>query len=42
VVDRALIAALYAIEQEVRELNADVRQSLRETKAKPLLEDFKA
>ena len=35
------IAALYAIEQEARELDAEARQALRETQAKPLLEDFK-
>ncbi|MBK7849476.1 MAG: transposase [Zoogloea sp.] len=33
----ARIAALYAIEQTARELNADARQALRETQAKPLL-----
>jgi hypothetical protein len=35
------IAALYGIEQEARELKAEARQALRETQAKPLLDDFK-
>lgn len=35
------IAALYAIEQAARELDAKVRQTLRQTQALPLLEDFK-
>lgn len=35
------IAAFYAIEQAARELDADARQALRETQAKPLLDDFK-
>ena len=35
------IAALYTIEQAARELNSDARQALRQTQAKPLLEDFK-
>lgn len=36
------IAALYGIEQEARELDAEARQALRQTQAQPLLEDFKA
>ena len=36
------IAALYAIEQEAQELEAEARQTLRETRARPLLEDLKA
>jgi|APMI01.1.fsa_nt_gi transposase len=36
------IATLYAIEQDARELEPDARQALRETRAKPLLEDLKA
>ena len=36
------IAALYAIEQEARELEPDARQTLREARARPLLEDLKA
>ena len=35
------IAALYGIEQEARELDAEARQALRQTQAQPLLEDFK-
>ena len=35
------IAALYGIEQDARELKAEARQALRETQAKPLLDDFK-
>ena len=35
------IAALYAIEQAVRALDAEARQALRQTQAQPLLEDFK-
>ena len=37
----ARIAALYGIEQEARELDAEARQALRQTQAKPLLDDFK-
>lgn len=36
------IAALYAIEQAARELDAEARRVLREKRAKPLLEDLKA
>jgi len=38
----ARIAALYAIEQEARTLDAEARQALRQSQAQPLLEDFKA
>ena len=38
----ARIAAVCAIEQEARELDADARRLLQETRAQPLLEDFKA
>ncbi len=36
------MAALYGIEQEARELDAEARQALRQTQAQPLVEDFKA
>ena len=36
------IAAFYANEQAARELDAEARQALRQTRAKPLLEEFKA
>lgn len=35
------IAAFYTIEQEARELDVETRQTLRQQKAKPLLEAFK-